>query len=167
MRRTPLAACRSVPTAMRLLTLAALLACALAAVPIAAGQDTTQTPDPGIIDGSEQRALSGARERWRSQGVPSYVYRLSRNCFCPPTTDVKIVVRNGHAARGTDEVLLGQATVPRLFLTIQRAIDRRVAKLVVTYGQRAVPRAIFVDPRFNVADDEIGYVIRRFAPLKG
>ncbi len=151
---------------MRSFTLAALLAFALAAVPVAAGQGIESTPDPGITNGSKQRALSSARKDWKRQGVPSYVYRLSVNCFCPPTTDVKIVVRNGRPAPSTSKRLLDQATVPRLFRTIQQAIDRKVARLVVTYGPRGVPRSIFIDGSKRIADDEVGYIIRGFAPLK-
>lgn len=151
---------------MRTFMLAALLGLVLAAVPVAAGQGNTTTPDPGISDGSEQRALSNARKRWKSQGVPSYVYNLSRNCFCPPTTNVKIVVRRGVPAKGTRKDLLAQATVPRLFKTIQEAIDRKVAKLVVVYGKRGVPRQFFIDGSERIADDEIGYIVRGFAPLK-
>ena len=151
---------------MRRLTLAALLAFALTAVPVAAGQADRTTPDPGITNGSEQRALSSARKTWKRQGVPSYTYKLSVNCFCPPTTDVKIVVRNGRPASATRKSLLAQATVPRLFKTIQEAIDGKVSKLVVTYGKRGVPRAIFIDRSQRVADDEIGYIVRGFAPLR-
>ncbi len=151
---------------MRSLTLAALLAFALTVVPIAAGEGIRTTPDPTITNGDAQRALTSARSKWKSQGVPSYVYNLSRNCFCPPTTDVKIVVRRGVPAKSTRKDLLSQATVPRLFRTIQEAIDDKVAKLVVKYGKRGVPRDIFIDRSTRVAEDEIGYLVRGFAPLK-
>lgn len=151
---------------MRSFTLVAILAFALTAVPVAAGQGYETTPDPGITNGAEQRALSSARKTWKRQSVPSYTYNLSVNCFCPPTTNVKIVVRNGLPAKGTSKNLLARATVPRLFKTIQEAIDGKVAKLVVTYGKRGVPRAIFIDGSERIADDEVGYIIRGFAPLK-
>jgi hypothetical protein len=154
---------------MRSLTLAALLAFALAAVPVAVGQTgpICDKTDPGITNGSKQRALSAARKAWKSQGVPSYTYLLSVNCFCPPTTDVKIVVRRGIPSAKTPARLKDQATVPRLFRTIQDAIDRKAAKLVVTYGPRGVPRSIFIDSDERIADEEIGYLVRRFARLKG
>ena len=164
-----LAPSRSVPTAMRSLAIACLLAAALVvAVPIAAGQEgPVHTTDPDIASGKEQRALSSARKEWKARGVPSYVYGLTVSCFCPPTTDVKIVVRKGRPTKATPTKLLPQATVPRLFYTIQRAIDRKVAKLVVTYGKRGVPRSIFIDSETYVADEEVGYIVRGFAPLKG
>ncbi len=153
---------------MRSLLLAALLATALAAVPVAAGQVTGpgKKTDPGITDGSRQRALSAARKSWKARGVPSYTYLLSVNCFCPPTTSVKIVVRRGIPAKTTPRALKDEATVPRLFRKIQDAIDRKVARLVVTYGPRGVPRSIFVDSDTRIADEEIGYIVRGFAPLK-
>jgi hypothetical protein len=152
---------------MRPFTIAALLALALVAVPVAAGDGVDAKPDPGIDSGSEQRALSNARKQWKAQGVRSYTYALSVNCFCPPTTNVKIVVRKGIPARSTPSKLRDRATVPRLFRTIQYAIDRKVAKLVVTYGKRGVPRSIFIDPDERIADEEVGYLVRQFAPLKG
>jgi hypothetical protein len=149
------------------LTLAAALAFVLAAaVPVASGQATARTTDPGITDGSQQRALTNARKLWKAQSVPSYAFELSVNCFCPPTTSVKIVVRKGIPAKRTRKDLKPQATVPRLFLTIQNAIGRKVSKLVVTYGKRGVPRSIFIDADQRIADDEIGYLVRNFAPLR-
>ncbi len=154
---------------MRSLTLAALLAFALAAVPAAVAQTSAPAPstDPGIADGSKQRALSSARKAWKARGVRSYTYELSVNCFCPPTTGVKIVVRNGLPSARTPSRLKDQATVPRLFRTIQEAIDRKVARLVVTYGPRGVPRSIYIDRDERIADEEVGYLIRKFAPLRG
>ena len=56
--------------------------------------------------------------------------------------------------------------MPRLFRKIQDAIDRKVARLVVTYGPRGVPRLVFVDSDTRIADEEIGYIVRGFAPLQ-
>jgi hypothetical protein len=154
---------------MRTMLLATLTAFALVAVPIAAGQGSERPPhttDPDISSGKAQRALSSARKTWRAQGVPNYTFLLSVNCFCPPTTSVKIVVRRGIPTKATPKALLDQATAPRLFRTIQTAIDDKVANLVVTYGKRGVPRSIYIDRDERIADEEIGYIIRGFAPLK-
>ena len=152
---------------MRTLTLAALLAFALAAVPPAAGQRAARTIDPGITDGSEQRALTTARNRWKAQGVRSYTYLLSRNCFCTPTTDVRIIVRNGIPAGRVAKQIARQASVPRLFVTIQNAINNKVSRLVVKYGKRGVPRTIFIEASSTATDDDLGFIIRNFAPLRG
>jgi hypothetical protein len=151
---------------MRALALAALLAFALAAVPIAAGQTThARRTDPGITDGSKQRRLDRARRDFRSAGVRSYRYVLTRTCFCPPLA-YTIVVRNGRPAASTPKELADEATVPRLFRRIQRAIDARVARISVRYGTRGVPSSIYVDTDQRIADEEQGYAIERFTPLK-
>ena len=156
---------------MRPLSLAALLACAataLIAVPIASGTRPgyQSKPDPRIVNGSVQRALDGARKRWKHAGVASYSYKLDVSCFCPPMNDIRMVVRNrrpsGQTRRGYDD----QATIPRVFATIQDAIDAKVAKLDVTYGARGVPRRVYIDRDDHIADEEVGYAIRGFAPLK-
>jgi hypothetical protein len=153
---------------MRSLSLAALLAFALtAAVPTAAGQTRQKTTDPAITNGSKQRALTGARKDWKVQGVSSYSYLLTVSCYCPPVTEFKVVVRKGSPAAKAAREHKEQATVPRLFRTIQRAIDDKVAKLAVSYGPRGVPRSIYIDRDKRIADEEVGYIVRRFAPLKG
>jgi len=153
---------------VRSLLLAAVLALVLAAVPVAAGQVSAPGTkvDPRIADGSAQRALSNARKAWKAQGARAYTYLLSVNCFCPPTTDVRIIVRRGYPAKSTPRKLIAQASVPRLFLTIQRAIDDKASRLVVSYGKRGVPRSIFIDSDARVADEEIGYLVRSFALLR-
>jgi hypothetical protein len=166
---TQLIPVRSVHMTMRSITLAAVLACALAAVPVALVQGAPypgKTTDPTITSGAKQRALTNARKTWKAQGAPNYTFALSVNCFCPPTTSVKIVVRRGVPTAKTPKNLRDVATVPRLFKAIQDAIDRKVAKLVVTYGKRGVPKNIFIDSDDRIADEEIGYLVREFAPLK-
>ena len=118
------------------------------------------TPDKSIRDGSAQRTLDRARERWRRQDIHSYRFELTRQCFCPPASPVLVVRRDKPvgAPRDFREV----ASVPRLFRRIQHAIDDEVAGLSVRYGKRGLPRSIGIDGRENVADDEIGYRIRRF-----
>lgn len=152
----------------------ALVAAGLLAAPIAAGQTPSKTVDPDIASGKEQRALSAARSQWKARGVASYTYLISIHCFCPPTTDIKVVVRRGKvridrngSASFRRAAVLDNATVPRLFRTIQRAIDARAARLTVRYGPRGVPRQIYVDRDSRVADDEVGYLVRRFSPLRG
>ena len=151
---------------MRLYALSAMLAFAISALPIAAGQTADgRRTDPGITDGSKQRRLDRARRDFRSTGVRSYRYVLSVSCYCPPLSDT-IVVRNGRPTAGTDPDLADEATVPRLFRKIQRAIDAKVTRITVRYGTRGVPRSIYIDSDQRIADDETGYTIARFTPLK-
>jgi hypothetical protein len=145
-----------------------MVALALVLAPSAAGQGTLpqSTTDPGILDGSKQRELDGARKTWKAAHVRSYSYAVALSCFCPPSKAVKIVVRNGRPRAATPKSLAGVATVPRLFRTIQRAIDRKVARIGVTYGKRGVPSSIAIDISSQIADEESYYTIRHFTVLR-
>lgn len=137
----------------------------------AAGAPTApprDAPDPRIADGSAQRDLDAARERWRSLGVRSYRMRVRLSCFCPreTTRPRTVVVRGGRIGRGIPLPARAYASVPRLFARVQRAIDDRVAQLDVTYGARdGVPRSIAVDVSRMIADEEMGATIDRFRRL--
>lgn len=148
--------------AATLLVLILVGSCVAEGATRAAGADT----DPGISNGSEQRRLDRARRDWKRDGARSYAYRLTRSCFCPPRRNVRIVVRGGRISKRVPRDVRDQATVPRLLRTIQRAIDRGAHRLTVSYGRRGVPRSISIDGRRNVADDEVGWKVRRFTPLK-
>ena len=145
-----------------------LLSIALAAVPSALGQGLTNggPVDPGILDASKQRRLDKARKAWKSAHVRSYSYVVRLSCFCPERPNVKMVVRSGHPAAGTPKQMRDVATVPRLFLKIQRSIDARVAAIDVTYGRRGVPSSIAIDVDKRAADEESTYTIRRFTLLR-
>ncbi len=138
------------------------------ALPVAVAQ--TMQPgdktDAGIRDGSEQRRLTGARRSWKAAGVSSYSFHITRACYCPRAEDIRIAVRRGRPAATTGVELLDVATVPRMFRRIQRSIDGRVAGLTVRYGKRGIPSSISIDGSLMVADDELGYTITRFTPLK-
>jgi len=153
---------------VRHLGLVVLASLALSIVPLTAaqGQAPGDEVDAGILDGSEQRRLSSARRAWKAAAVSSYSFRITRACFCPPAQDIRIVVRRGRPASTTGEELLDVATVPRMFRRIQRSIDKKVAGLTVRYGKRGVPSSISIDGSKLVADDELGYTISRFTPLR-
>jgi hypothetical protein len=154
-------------TIHRLATAAALVA-ALALPPLA-GAAAPSAPraqhDPQITDGTLQRRLDDARGRWRAAHLRSYRYAVSTSCFCAPSGAVVYVVRDGRPRvpqRGEKSL----ATVPRLFRTIQAAIDHRVANLDVIYGARGVPKSISIDNAAGIADDEVAYAIAGFRRLK-
>ncbi len=152
----------------RSLIVALLAATALGGLPAAHAQSPGpgERPDPAIADGSAQRALTKARARWKAANARSYRVRVALSCFCPE--DVRrprtITVRNG-IPRTPPSHLRDVATVPRMFRTIQRAIDRRVAGLTVAYGPRGVPRSISIDVSRMIADEESFYTIDRFTRL--
>lgn len=123
--------------------------------------------DPNITSGKAQQQLDAARARWKTAGVKTYSFRVALGCFCPPEVRAPhvITVRRGAPVRPPD-VLKNVATVPRLFRTIQGAIDGKVAPIQVTYGARGVPSAIGIDRSREIADEEQYYAIDRFKKLK-
>lgn len=140
------------------------LTCALASGASAAGVQKPPEHDPGIADGSLQKALDAARKTWKNGGLRSYRYDVRQSCFCPPQKSTLVIVRNGKITKfpaGMKSV----ATVPRLFKLVQGFIDADVASLDVTYSSRGVPRKIAVDRIAGAADDEVGYSVTHFTPL--
>ncbi len=143
---------------------------ALAALALAAGgagaQPLPAQHDPHIADGTLQHKLDGARKKWKAAHVGSYRYEIRVSCFCPPATKPNVfVVRHGRVKRYASGYK-SLATVPRLFKTIQGAIDDNVANLNVTYGKRGVPTSIYIDRAYNVADEEAGYTVKHFKRLR-
>ncbi|MCW3017095.1 MAG: hypothetical protein JWO02_4187 [Solirubrobacterales bacterium] len=150
----------------RVLTIGAVLAGALTASAGAQSPAPGEAPDPGIADGSAQRALDAARARWTAAHVSSYRVRVAHGCFCPPqyTRPRTITVRGG-VPRRPPAHLKDVATVPRMFRRIQGSIDDGVAGLAVTYGARGVPRSITIDVSRRIIDEEAYYTIDRFVRL--
>lgn len=145
----------------------ALAALLLAAVPTAAltpAPPPAPTVDPSIADGSAQRSLDAARERWAEHGVASYRMRVGVRCFCPRsyTMPRPLTVRRGKPVPPVPPHLRTYATVPRIFAFIQRAIDGRAALMTVRYSPHGLPREVSIDRSFQIADEEIGVVVDRF-----
>lgn len=149
--------------------LGAAVASALALAPASAPAGTPpgpdDKPDARILDGTAQRRLDAARERWRALSVSSYRMRVRVQCFCPReiTRSRTLTVRRGKPVAPVPEHLRPYATVPRLFTQIQDAIDGRVAALTAEYTAAGVPRTIFVDRSFMIADEERGVGVDRFS----
>jgi hypothetical protein len=150
----------------RLAVVAILTAVASAPAAVARAQLPGDEVDPTILDGSAQRELDAARERWRAFGIPSYRFRVRIQCFCAPafTRPEVIVVRRGRPV-DPPRRLRGVATVPRLLRRVQGAIDDRVAGLSVRYGRHGVPRSIGIDRSRMIADEEVGYTADHLSPL--
>ena len=134
------------------------------AAPAAAQAPTTTfpggEPDESIRDGSAQRKLDRARERWRRADIHNYRFKLTRQCFCPPESRVLFV--RGDKPLGSPGELKAVATVRRLHRRIQDAIDHKVSGLSVRYDKRGMPRFIGLDPIGNAIDDEVGYKVEKF-----
>jgi Family of unknown function (DUF6174) len=147
--------------AVSLILLVALAAPAAAQSPPAPQPFPRDEPDPSIRDGSAQRALDRARKRWRRADIHNYRFELSRSCFCPPTDQPIIFVRNDRPLNATGSTR-HVATVPRLHRRVQDAIDDGVADLGVRYDRRGIPREISIDGHRMIADDEVAYGVERF-----
>lgn len=121
--------------------------------------------DPSIRDGSAQRRLDAARERWAALDARSYRLRVRVSCFCPDSIRRArtMVVRRGKPVGPVPSHLRRYATVPRLFTRVQDAIDGGVARLTATYGPNGVPKTIYVDQSFQIADEEQGVTVDRFS----
>jgi len=135
----------------------------------AAGGAGAQLPDkhdPNIANGTLQHKLDGARKRWKAAHVGSYRYEIKVSCFCPPAEKRNVFTVKGGVAKTYPSGYRSLATVPRLFKTIQGAIDDDVANLNVSYGKRGVPVSIYIDRAYNIADEEQGYAIEHFTRLK-
>jgi hypothetical protein len=149
----------------RHLVLAVLVAGAAAAP--AGAQLPPSGTDSDIASGKAQKALDAAKAKWKAKGASSYQMVVRRSCFCPVqiTRPHTVVIRHGKIARA-DENVRDFATVPRLFRIVQKAIDKKVQNLDVSYdATRGFPRAIFVDTSLQIADEEQGYGASRFKRL--
>lgn len=145
--------------ALRTLILVTLLLAA-PCVPALAEEPPNPT-DPKIASGAAARALDRARAQWRKARIRSYDLEVQRTCFCPTTGFHKVRVRN-NTPRAPHADIKDVATVPRLFRTIQKAIDAKAHKLTVSYGTYGVPGKISIDRIENVVDEEQYFTIRRF-----
>jgi len=147
---------------------------ALAALALAAGMAAgagAQQPlpaqhDPHIADGTLQHKLDSARKKWKAAHVRSYRYEIQVSCFCPPAEKPNVFTVKKGAPAKYPSGYKSLASVPRLFKTIQGAIDDDVANLNVSYGKRGVPTSIYIDHAYNVADEEQGYAVKHFTRLK-
>jgi hypothetical protein len=121
--------------------------------------------DPSIEDGSAQAALDQARERWSARGLDDYDFRVRRSCFCSPEYPRarRVRVRDGRPVAPHRSVR-DYATVPRLFRVVQEAIDEKAAILEVDYRPSGLPRRIYVDYSFMIADEEQGLRADRLRP---
>ena len=149
------------PTRAVLLMTVVMVMSASIALP-ALAQEPPNPTDPRIVDGTAQKVLDRAKVRWRAAKIRSYRYEARHTCFCPTSGWHPIVVRNGLPSKATHSDVKQIATVPRLFLVIQRAIDKKAHKLTVTYGSRGVPSKISIDQVQNVIDEEQYFGVRRF-----
>jgi hypothetical protein len=112
---------------------------------------------------SPEAELARAEARWRERGPKTYQYQVSITCFCAPFLNDRVRVINGvpEPAKGLD----GFNTVEKLFERIRQAISRGQYRISVKYDdQLGYPRSADLDPRREVSDDELFFVVRSFRP---
>ena len=131
--------------------------CVQARPPEPAPGDRVQI-DPDVRTGAEATRVAQAEAAWRRAAIFSYDLQVRTLCFCPPPAG------EWRTSRVRDGVRRHRSmwTVPELFRVVRREIESRPASLKVTYGRYGVPRAIDVDQRLDVADDEFAVTTRRF-----
>jgi len=155
------------------LTATACAAAALAAAPTTVGAAVPPTrpgdaTDPHVLDGTAQRELDAAKQRWHEAGVRAYRMRVALGCFCPRTVTRPrtLTVRRGRPDPRTPSHLRRWATVGRQFARIQEAIDAGAARLTVRYAGTGRPASISIDYRFTIADEEMSVAVDRFSPVR-
>ena len=117
---------------------------------------------PDEIDTDARAKLERAEQRWKDSGILNYSYKIRRVCFCSVdfTRKVTINVQNGKP-RNTPRNYRDVNKVEKLFDVIRDGLDAEVLK--ARYRSRTgVPRSIYIDRSFMIADEEIGYEITRF-----
>ncbi|WP_354699527.1 hypothetical protein DSM112329_05244 [Paraconexibacter sp. AEG42_29] len=140
-----------------------LMATFALAGPVTAQEAQPPATDPNITDGTAQKQLDAAKRKWKQAKIRNYQLRAAISCFCPETyrRPRTIKVRNTFPVKPPQN--LGPvASVPRMFRTIQGAIDGKVATIGVKYGRYGVPSTITIDRDFRIADEESYYTIDRF-----
>jgi hypothetical protein len=108
-------------------------------------------------------ALAQAEARWRERGPKTYQYQIAITCFCPPFLNDRVRVTNGvpDPVKGLD----GFNSVEKLFERIRQAISRGQYRISVKYDEQlGYPRSADLDPRREVKDDELYFVVRSFRP---
>lgn len=143
-----------------------------AIVGILLGTGTVRTPDyVSILEIRRHRAL------WQNQGIKDYQFVLRMGCFCPAeyTNPVRITIRNGHIVDAVytelNEPIPAQrrAQLPTLDELFDVAEDYAYSADSVTlhfdasYGFLS---SLSVDQIKNAIDDELGYSMSEFAPVR-
>lgn len=146
---------------------------ALAALALALQSCALDPPGrPGAADLRASRAL------WERQELRDYRYTIGRTCECLPEMvgPAVVEVRGGRTvsvtAARSGAAILPEAferldTVDELFAAVQEAMARDPDELRVRYDpRRGHPVSFFVDYDRDVGDDEHGFTVESFEPLR-
>lgn len=117
------------------------------------------------------RTLAEHQARWQSKNIDDYSLSVTRQCFCPFTDPIDIVVVSGVVTGVTkagqpvapNEVQGIPKTVLELFAVVGAQGD--AAALTVEWDATfGFPTSIQVDPIANAVDDEFGILVTNFRP---
>ena len=126
-----------------------------------------------------QQIFDKNHQKWASRNIKNYQYTFNWRCFCTPdyVKPVILSVRDGaidsvkYADNGAavDKANYEKyRTVESLFDMIQEAIDKKAAKIQVTYDAKSgYPLSAFIDYSASIADEEKGFSVKKFSVTKG
>jgi hypothetical protein len=149
-------------------------------------------PVPGIVDeefgfvveefrvgphAALRTELAAQRAKWARSGFTFYQLTLRRSCFCGPGAAGTVLVNVfDRVPLEWHYFLTGEPVsedlqphfpgVDGLFDFIEEAIGRGAESIVVRFDpDLGLPQEIFVDYRFAVADEEVGYDVEKVLPF--
>lgn len=134
----------------------------VAIVPLLSACESTGPRSPRLLE------LEIHQARWESLGPASYEYAVQRSCFCAPISlgPVRVRVEDGEVVErvyvdsGTSvagDLATVFPSVDGLFDVLRSAIDRRAARIDVTYDpDLGVPVDFWIDYSENAIDEELG-----------
>ncbi|MBK8453923.1 MAG: DUF6174 domain-containing protein [Thiofilum sp.] len=126
-----------------------------------------------------QAQLNQAQAKWKKTQPQHYSYYLQRSCFCTPdyTKPIMLRVFKGKVQQATlmpegKPLPANRKTeaIPMegVFKLIQEAINRRAAKITVTYHvQYGYPKQVSIDYDQRMADEELYLTISNFKVASG
>ena len=110
---------------------------------------------------------------WRSNGIDSYRFTVSRPCFCPTewSGPFEVEVEDGQVVSVTrDGGVVGAeqaGSIPRTIEAVFEVVleNTTASKIEVTYDATfGFPSQVSVDPIANAADEEFGITVMGFEP---
>lgn len=107
-------------------------------------------------------ALESARQRWRTNGDPTYQFTIAMNCECLVTGPLRASVVNDSTviATGASVDPRSVPNIKKLFAFIENGIANNAARLEVAYdGTLGFPAKIIYDGSAAAVDDEITYTV--------
>lgn len=122
--------------------------------------------------------LDEARGLWEARGPESYVFTYELNCFCggPGSPSARVSVTDGEVTGAflpaddhqvPEAELAGYPTVPDLFDDVTDWLTRDPVSARTLFDPTlGHPVDVFVDFRADVADEELGFLVRDLAPME-